>query len=420
MAGCGQPAATLDPTGVAPIATAVTTTAVSPTAAPLPETTATVPTAAPSPETATAVPTAAPPTAVATATPVPAPTEPPIETYIAYVQDDQLRVSHIIAGQVIDTQPYFDSLFRGGILQVGWSPSGRYLALMARTDDSFDHVFVIDIEEGGAPVDLGIATQWAWSPDSSLIAFEHEYEVWVHSLADGRSRPLTIHIGSDWLWGRMAFAPAGDAVIAAGTARKEMGMRGITLYRLYRVPLDGSATGAYPPAGLTAASEEVRGALPLDLRFSPDGQKLAVNTWSYVDGCATLGEYHVANGDGGDWRDLTLASLAAAGGPEQDMYFYGDSLVWSPDSESLWVNGLVNDCGQTFDLFAGPQLSRVSLDGVEHEIFPGPYAQMSLDRSGMLLGVVRDEYAGKRVQILGTDGRLVLDLGLGDRPAMRP
>lgn len=159
------------------------------------------------------------------------------------------------------------------------------------------------------------------------------------------------------------------------------------------------------------------------LRFSPDGQKLAVITSSYVDGCATLGNYFVANADGSDWRELPVPSLAPLGGPDQKMYFYGDSLAWTPESDGLWVNGLVKDCGKTFAVVGEPQISRVTLDGREHEIIPGAYGHLSLDGTGTLLGVVTQhgsQYGIPHVQILGRDGHLVLDLGEGYTPVLQP
>src|SRR5688572_33324884 len=53
---------------------------------------------------------------------LPTPTEPPTETHIAYVQNDILKVTHVIGGKAIDTQEYATSQLRGGIYNVGWSP----------------------------------------------------------------------------------------------------------------------------------------------------------------------------------------------------------------------------------------------------------------------------------------------------------
>lgn len=250
VAGCGPPASTIEtpdadsPTIASTATAAIPTNTSSPTS--LPDTTT------PIPITATPVPTTTP---IPSATPVPTPTEPAIETYIAHLQGEKLLVvTHVVGGRILDTQHYMELPFRQGIYKMGWSPSGRYLAFSMVAEDLFSHVFIVDVGEEGMPIDLGIANDWAWSPDSSLLAFTHEYDLWLYSPADGQSRRLTSHLGGDWLWGSPVFAPDGNALIAPGTLSDDMDRRGNTLYKLYRVPLDGSAAGSYPPAGSAAGS----------------------------------------------------------------------------------------------------------------------------------------------------------------------
>jgi hypothetical protein len=337
---------------------------------------------------------------------------------MAYVQNQDLLVTHILAGQPLDTHTYIHSEFQGGLYNLGWSPSGQYLTFNLYTVP-FSHLYFVDAQSGAEPVDLGIANDWAWSPDSKLLAFEHEYELWVFSPATGQSRALTTHLGVHWLWTKPVFTPAGDALVAAGTDSNKMDRNGNTPYRLYRVSLDGSGANAYPPGNLPAITEEINGRLPLALRFSPDGQKLALITSEFFSTCAIVANYNVGNADGSNLLGLSVPSLASFGGPDQKMYFHGDSFVWTPESDGLWLNSLVRDCGPAFTVVGGPQISRMSLDGQEHEIIPGNYGQLSLDHTGSLLGVVN--LAGiPRVQILGRDGHLVLDLGEGDMAALQP
>lgn len=351
---------------------------------------------------------------------VPTPTEPALEINIAYTQNDELFVTHILAGVPLDTRHYIQSEQRGGIFNVGWSPSGEYVSFNLYTS-SFPHVFVVHAYDGSPPVDLGIANGWAWSPDSRLLAFDHEYELWGYSPDNGRTQRLTTNLGWDWLCPNPVFSPAGDALVTAGSLLDDMDRHGTTLYRIYRVPLSSSGAPDCPPANLRGITEEITGRLPLAMRFSPDGEKLALITSEYVDGCATLTQYFVANADGSDLRELPVPSLAALGGPDQKMYFYGDSLAWAPDNDGLWVNGHVIDCRTTRHVAGGPQISRMTLDGQEHEIIPGPYGNVSLDSTGSLLAVVhRVENYPSRVQILGRDGHLVLDLGEGDWAVLDP
>ena len=367
-----------------------------------------------------AIPTAtsSPPLLPNTAAPVATPTEPAVEAYIAYVQKNTLFVTHVIGGQPLDTHQYTDPATTPFIVNVGWSPSGEFLTYNGYIN-SFLHVLFVNAMQGGTPVDLGIANDWAWSPDGKLLAFEHEYELWVYSLASGQSRQLTTHLAIDWLWTKLAFTPDGNALVAAGTSTNDMDAHGNTLYRLYRVPLDGSAASSHPPAGIPTLTEEISGRLPLALRFSPDGQMLAIAASTYISTCATVTQYLVGKSDASDLHELPVVSLAALGGPDQKMYFFGDSIVWTPESDGLLLNGYVRDCGKLTGIVGGPQISHLTLDGQEHEILPGVYGSLSLDRTGTLLGVVKAG-AVPHVQILGRDGHLVLDLGEGEWAALRP
>lgn len=350
---------------------------------------------------------------------IPTPTEPATETYIAYVQNDTLFVTHVIGGQAIETKPYATSQMRGGLYNVGWSPSGEFLTFTMFVN-SFGHLFVVNVADGSEPIDLGIANDWAWSPDSKLLAFEHEYELWVYSPQNGQSRGLTTHLGTDWLWFSPAFTPNGDALIAAGLRSDHMDKDGNNLYKLYQVPLDGSARSSYPPEGLTALTEEISSTRPASLNFSPDGQQLAIASTVYVDGCKADAKYFMANADGSDLHELTIPSINALRNPAEKIFFLGDSLVWDPQSDSVWVNGWVRDCSQINKMIAEPKLYHLTLDGQELEVITGTYGNLSLDRSGTLLGVVDKSRPQHRVQILGLDGHLVIDLGDGDYAALQP
>ncbi len=373
----------------------------------------------------TATATHAPPTPTLTATPLPSPTalptptELPVETYIAYVQQDALLVTHVIGGKALETKQIIQAQVSGGIIDIAWSPSGEYLAFNM-VESSMMRVFVAKLQGDSPPVDLGNGSDFAWAPDSKLLAYEHEYELWTYAPAGGQTRQLTTHLGTHWWWTKPAFAPAGDALVAAGTDTHGMDRNGNTIYKLYRVPLDGSAAGQYPssemPGGITG---EIQGRMPLAIRFSPDGQKLAVIASAHIEACAPWAHYQIGEAGGSDLHEFPVASLAGLVGENLNPYFYGDSLVWTADSGGLWVNGLVRDCFIAATVVGGPQISHITLDGVEHEVIAGDYGHLSLDRSGSLLGVVNRQ-GNPRVQILGLDGHLVIDLGEGDLAALRP
>ena len=109
-----------------------------------------------SPATSVTEPAASEGTATESIVVLPTPTEPATETDIAYVQDDTLKVTHVIGGRPIDTQQYAVSQIRGGIYNVGWSPSGEFLTFTMYVN-SFGHLFIVNVTDGSAPIDLGIA-----------------------------------------------------------------------------------------------------------------------------------------------------------------------------------------------------------------------------------------------------------------------
>ena len=73
-------------------------------------------------------------TPVPPSTAVPTSTEPAIETYIAYAQDNALFVTHVIGGQSVDTQQITDSQPNEWIMALSWSPSGEFLAYIKYAD----------------------------------------------------------------------------------------------------------------------------------------------------------------------------------------------------------------------------------------------------------------------------------------------
>jgi hypothetical protein len=404
VSGCGlltqvQPAPTLAP----PTLPAVTVTStLAPSDTPVPPTTSPEPSATPRSE-----PTLAP-----------SPTELAIDTNIAYVQEEALKVTHISAGKVLGTKEYLKTDVGGGFFELGWAPGAKYLAASMLVG-SMTHLFMIDVSKEGKPIDLGFVYEWAWSQDGKVLAYEQEYELWLYYTSSGQKQKLTNHLGVEWLWSKLVFTPAQDALIVVGSDIREWDNHGRTNYRLYRIPLDGSLAGTYPSKKLLALTTDIKGKVPLALRFSPDHQKLAIITADFIENCADQASYTLANPDGSEMKSLPVPSLAGLVGPNQDPYFTGDSFAWTADSGGLWVNGVVRDCTIAAAQVGKPRIAHVTLDGVEHEVIPGDYGSLSLDSTGAWLGVVS---RGKtpHVQILGLDGHLVLDLGEGTLAQFQP
>lgn len=229
LVGCGVPrlpAPTMTTvTAAPPAALAASATIVPPTVAPTatpepPTATSEPPTATPEPATATVSPST---TATRTATATVAPTEAANTTAtveatstheFAYIDGEgHLRI-HALSGE--------DMLVwdRGMVEQVAWSPDGARIAfivdatlhLWQRADASVREV-ARDVRETDAP---------SWSADGLTIAFtrgtsDSDSRIVVLNVADGKERDLAA--GSN-----PRFAPAGDALIAAGPAETILGM----------------------------------------------------------------------------------------------------------------------------------------------------------------------------------------------------
>ena len=128
--------------------------------------------------------------------------------------------------------------------------------------------------------------------------------------------------------------------------------------------------------------------LPYDLRFSPDGTRLAFSTSAHFSACASPGAYYVSSTDGGNRQELISPSLKDSIQPDKERYHVGLNYAWDPAGDALLASGTVVDCdassptmGQVID---GPQISLLHLDGSEGLIIPGMYDSITMNRAGTL------------------------------------
>ncbi len=204
-----------------------------------------------------------------------------------------------------------------------------------------------------------------------------------------------------------------------------MGAQGNTSFTLESLVLDGSGTrtplpGAKPFEG---------GRLPYDLRFSPDGTKLALSTSFHLSACASPGAYYVSNADGSNQLELVSPSLKAAIDPNTEHYHVGLSYDWISTSDALIALGNVLDCDfnspTTGQVLAGPQMSIIGLDGSERTIIPGFFYGISMDRTGALIAAAHFQNGFQDlnpiVEIYSAQtGQLVLAVGPGSYPQFQP
>lgn len=387
-----------------------------------------VPTLSPAPATPTAMrsptspapvePSATPPPSETPAPPTVPPPTPAAAQFIAYVRDQQLLVTDVTGGRAGGTTQYTLAGVDDQVLSLAWSPSGEFIAFVSLASGE-PRLFVVYAVGAGTPVDLGPGLGPAWSPDSTRLVFERDGNLWLTPIDAPAPAQLTFQ--TDWAWGQAAFTPDGSAVIVAENARANLGASGNTFFTLKRLALDGS--GALTPL---PGSPELAGVrLPMNLRFAPDGRKLAFSTSYHYNACGAPGAHYIGDANGNNLSELVSPSLAALADPQNEVFLSAYDFAWSPASDAILAAGYVRNCKDfSGDIVGGPQLSVLGLDGTERLIVPGAFSAPSYDRTGNWFAAVR--YPGLQspdgnVQIYSAQtGELVLDLGPGNSPQLQP
>ncbi len=375
----------------------------------------------------------------ATATPVPAvvtepptqsspadqPSPPPRPQFIAYVRDGQLLVTDITNGIQGGTTQYTNFGPNEQVYDITWSPSGEFLAFTAPVQGE-GHIFYIYAVGASTPTDLGLGSSPSWSPDSrSLVYIRGPYpddNIWMTTIENPSPHQLTFE--SNHAWGAPVFTPDGSALIVTEANRLNMGAQGNTSFTLERLALDGSGTRWPLPGAATVDGAR----LPYDLRFSPDGSRLAFSTSYHLSACASPGAYYVSLADGGSSQQLVSPSLKPAIDNAPERYHVWLNYAWLPSGDALIANGVVVDCNMNSpsmgQVVAGPQMSVLRLDGTEGLVIPGMFYSLSTDRTGKLVAASRQkdlEDLNPAVDIYSLEtGQLVLSLGPGSSPRLQP
>jgi WD40 repeat protein len=327
-----------------------------------------------------------------------------------------LLVTDVTGGAVGGTTQYTQAGVNDGVYDLVWSPSGEFIAFTSAGSGRDAHVFVVFAVGAGTPVDLGPGGQPSWSPDSARIAFVRDGNVWITPVDNPQPQQLTNE--QNWAWGRPIFTPAGDALVVSGQPFSNMGAQGNTEFDLETLALDGSGART-PLPGMTA---KIDGRLPYDLRFSPDGSKLAFSTSWHLSACASAGQYYVANADGSEMTQLSSPQLSALLQAGQDFYYLVEGYAWNRQSNGLLISSFVIDCTNFAGTHLGENLSAVTLIGNENVLSTGFYASPSYDRTDSFIAVGQPDQQGGAGQVLLLDfgGHPVATVGPGDLPQMQP
>ena len=364
------------------------------------------------------------PPEVASATPGQQPASGSGQQFIAYIHDGQLLVTDVTNGVQGGMTQYTLAGESDQVSDLVWSPSGEFVAFVSSARGE-PHIFYIYALGQSSPTDLGRGSAPTWSPDSQSIAYistQPDENIWVTPIENPAPRQLTFE--TNFAWGRPVFTPDGESLIVAGTSRDNMGASGNTTFTLDYLELDGSGTRTPIPG-----TQYDGGRLPYDLRFSPDGSKLAFSTSYHWSACASPGAYYVISVDSPGLQELVSPSLQSVIDPNAERFHVGLSYDWLPSSDALVGLGNVIDCktdsptmGQ---VLAGPQMSILGLDGSERTIIPGFFYGISVDRTGTLIAAAHhlEGFSDMNPTIAiysAQTGQPVLSLGPGNTPEFQP
>lgn len=242
-----------------------------------------------------------------------------------------------------------------------WSPDGKRLAFLSDRGGRTG-IYLIDPNGGEARQLVSDATpvrDLAWSPDGKQIAYlridapsvEEERRIkekddarvvgenrrYVHlylvDVESGKSKRLT-----NGAWSIFSFSWAPDGSAIAFDRAPGLGLDDYYRSDIYTVSMTGETTGELKPV-------VVRPGIDRQPVYSPDGKSIAFVSGGGVHDWLIEHLLHV----------VPVADGKGTGAPRVIGESYGripDTMIWSPDSRSIWFEGPLNTTNQLFRINA--------------------------------------------------------------------
>jgi Tol biopolymer transport system component len=272
--------------------------------------------------------------------------------------------------------------------EAAWSPDGRKISYVSRSDRNTWGLYVINVDGSGERMLTSVlSTSTSWSPDGRKIAFRgprrmpdasHPHPasgLWVIN-TDGSGKRRLAHRGSDPDW-----SPDGGRIAFAASSK------------IYVVNADG--TGQRRLAGNGRLSSPV---------WSPDGRKIAFLSTAGT-ACDFCFHVYVVNADGSGERRLTHNPTpgSARSGPILGNF----SPAWSPDGQRIafvqrHFDPTGPDVGWVWVMSADGREQR-KLTG-ETSLAEGRFARLSWSPDGRRLAFTSDRDGNAEVFTINSEG----------------
>ena len=284
--------------------------------------------------------------------------------------------------------PLQDGLPPRQIREAAWSPDGRKIVYVSRSDRNTWDLYLINADGSGQRMltSVGSATT-AWSPDGRKIAFVGP------PIADGSDRRSLFVINVDGSGKRRLASKGGDPAWSPD-GRKIAFVEGSNLSV---VNADGS--GRRRLAGNQVPGSRTGGWMSISA-WSPDGRKILFLSDKGIP-CDACYRIYVVNADGSGERRLT--NNRTPGPPTPSTVQSNFAPAWSPDGRRIAfvrTTGFLSPLGEVWVMNAdGTEQRRLT-----REASGWPYFALAWSPDGQKLAFTSDRDGNAEIYSINTDG----------------